>query len=246
MVMTTGALALLVLWQSGQPVAAGTNISEQIACAPMSLPSPPVPAIRVTGGYVHGRIMFGPGEPLVINAGTSKGVQVGQQYFVRRYIRDRFTPVLVDFVPNSIHTAGWVTIVDAKDTMSVATVTHACDGILEGDYLEPFVTPAIPPPALPGATPDFDHPGRIVMADERRQVGYPGLVMILNRGSDHGVRAGLNLTIYRPSRDGEGPSLTVGTATVLSAGPQISLVRIDTSRDAIYLGDYAAIHRITQ
>ena len=26
--------------------------------------------------------------------------------------------------------------------MAVATVTHACDGILEGDYLEPFAAPA--------------------------------------------------------------------------------------------------------
>lgn len=244
MVMTTGAIALVVLWQSTQPVAGGTNVSEQIACAPMSLPSPPAPTMRVVGG-VAGRIMFGPGDPLVINAGTAKGVQAGQQYFVRRYIHDRFTPASDGFILNSIHTAGWITIVDAKDSMSIATVTHACDGVLEGDYLEPFVSPAIPPPPL-AAAPDFDHPGRIVMADERRQLGYPGLVMLLNRGSDHGVRAGHALTIYRPSQGGEGPSVTVGTATVLSAGPQISLVRIDTSRDAIHIGDYAAIHRITQ
>ena len=246
MVTTIGAIALVVLWQFGQPMAGGTPVSEQIACAPMSLPSPPVPAIHVMGGYAHGRIMFGPGEPLVVNAGTAKGVQTGQQYFVRRYIRDRFTPVTADFIPHSVHTAGWVTIVDAKDTMAVATVTHACDGVLEGDYLEPFVSPADPPPGLAGAAPDFEHPGQIVMADERRQLGYPGLVMLLNRGSDHGVRSGLALTIYRPSRRGEGPSLTVGTATVLSAGAKLSLVRIETSRDAIHIGDYAAIHRITQ
>ena len=143
MVITTGAIALVLLWQSTQPMAGGTPVSEQIACAPMSLPSPPVPAIHVVGGYAHGRIMFGPGEPLVINAGTAKGVQTGQQYFVRRYIRDRFTPVTGDFIPHSVHTAGWVTIVDAKDTMAIATVTHACDGVLDGDYLEPFVSPDV-------------------------------------------------------------------------------------------------------
>ena len=240
------AFALVVILQSPQVILpAGQVFSQQLACAPMSLPAPPVPAIQVVTGYVDGRIMFGPGEPLVVNAGTLHGLQVGQQYFVRRHVRDRFTPATADFVPTSIHTAGWVTIVDARESMAVATVTHACDGIVEGDYLEPFAPPVLPTAALAGA-PDFEHPGRIVMAGERRQMGYPGLVMVLNRGSDHGVRAGQGLTIYRSTRNGQGPSVTVGTATVLSAGAQTSLVRIETSRDAIYIGDFAAIHRITQ
>ena len=71
---------------------------------------------------------------------------------------DRFTPETPDFRPHSIHTAGWVTIVDAKDNMAVATVTHACDGILEGDYLEPLRrTRSLPTPAA-DARPDFEHP----------------------------------------------------------------------------------------
>ncbi|HYT69320.1 MAG TPA: hypothetical protein VEL51_23070 [Vicinamibacterales bacterium] len=239
------ALALVMLWQTVQAVAGGQNISEQIVCAPMSLPAPPVPAMRIVGGYVHGRLMFGPGEPLVINAGSSHGIKPGQQYFVRRYINDRFTPASVEFRPNSIHTAGWVTIITANDRMSVATVTHACDGVVQGDYLEPYVDPIVPAPAQ-DAQPDFAHPGRIVMADERRQMGYPGLVMLLNRGSDDGVRAGQAITIYRETLKGEGPTLMVGAATVLSVYSQASVVRIDSSRDAIFIGDLAAIHRITQ
>jgi hypothetical protein len=33
---------------------------------------------------------------------------------------------------------------------------------------------------------------------------------------------------------------------VLAVTPQSSMVRIDSSRDVIYLGDFVAIHRITQ
>ena len=84
------------------------------------------------------------------------------------------------------------------------------------------------------------------MADERRQTGYPGLVMLMNRGSDHGVRAGQTLTIYRETLNGQGPILDLGRATVLSVTPQSSLMRIDSSREAIYIGDLVAIHRITQ
>jgi len=235
-------LALMLVGQE-PAIAGGQNIREQIACAPMSLPAPPLGGMRVSGGYVHGRIMFGPGEAVIVNAGAKQGVQKGQMYYVRRHVRDNFTPASVDFTPVSIHTAGWVTIVDSKDDLSVATVTHACDGILDGDYLEPFTDPVVPPPAL-GGEPDYDHPARLVMADERLQTGSAGTLMLINRGTDHGVRAGQMLTIFRPTMNGAGPLLTVGQATILTARPQTSLVRIDASRDAVYIGDLAAIHRI--
>jgi hypothetical protein len=240
-----GILALFMLGQVAQPPAAAPFISEEIACAPISLAAPPVPTMRVVGGAEAGRFLFGPGEAVVVNAGRSQGVQTGQQYFVRRYIADRFTPSSLDFQPRSVHTAGWITIVDAKDTMAVARVTHACDGVDEGDYLEPFVQPSVPV-ASNNAAPDFGHPGRVVMADERRQMGYPGLVMLLNRGSDHGVRAGQGITFFRETLKGEGPAFTVGTGTIVGVTPQLSMVRVDYARDAVYVGDLAAIHRITQ
>jgi hypothetical protein len=232
----------LVLAQT-PAVAAPAPTREQIACAPINLPGKPLAAIRVIGSYERGRIMFGPGEALVINAGSAQGIQPGQRYFVRRYVNDNFTPASIDFVPNSVHTAGWVTIVETKADMAVATVTHACDGILDGDYLEPYVDPVVPPAALGGA-PDFGHPGRLVLADEKRQTGSAGSLFLLNRGSDHDVRAGQTITIYRETMEGKGPILDVARATVLNVRPNTSLVRIDSSRRAVYVGDLAAIHRI--
>jgi hypothetical protein len=236
---------------------------EQMACAPMSLPAQPADGLRIVGGNVPGRYLFGPGDGVVINAGSGQGLQKGQQYFVRRYVNDRFTPASGSFVPHSIHTAGWITIVDTSDDKSVATVTHACDGIIEGDYLEPFVDPVYPPAAVGGA-PDFEHPGRLVMGDDRRQTGSAGSLMLMDRGTDHDIRAGQTVTIYREPTPGAahgdpmygaantkggaatGPILEVGLGTVLSVGPQTSLVRIDSSREAVYLGDRVAVHRITQ
>jgi hypothetical protein len=236
-------LAVTVMMGQQPPAVGGPAIREQIACAPMSLPAEPAGALRVTGGYVHGRIMFGPGEPVIVNAGARQGMQKGQMYYVRRRVRDNFTPASIDFVPISIHTAGWVTIVDTKDDLSVAVVTHACDGILDGDYLEPYTDPVVPPPAL-GGNPDYANPARLVMADERRQSGSEGMLMLINRGSDHGVRGGQRLTIYRDTMNGAGPILDVGRATIVSVTPQTSLIRIDSSREAVYIGDRAAIHRI--
>jgi hypothetical protein len=69
-------------------------------------------------------------------------------------------------------------------------------------------------------------------------------MMLINRGTDHGLRAGQTLTIYRETMNGLGPVLNVGTGTILSARPETSLFRIDASHDAVYVGDKAAIHRI--
>lgn len=218
------------------------TIRHQIACAPSSVAAVPAAGLRVSGGYQHGRIMFGPGEPLIVNAGVRQGIQKGQMYFVRRYVPDMFTPASVDFTPYSIHTAGWVTIVDVKEDMAVAQVTYACDGILDGDYLEPYTDPVIPEPA-PAGQPDYEHAARIVMGDEKLQTGAAGTLMLINRGSDHGIRAGQALTIFRETMQGAGPVLAVGEGTILSVRPQTSLVRIDSSRDAVYVGDMAAIHR---
>jgi hypothetical protein len=231
----------------GQPPAGAGDeaIRERIACAPISLSAEPTAGLRISGSYIHGRIMFGPGEPVIVNAGLRQGMQKGQMYFVRRRVRDNFTPVSLDFIPISVHTAGWVTIVDAKDDLSVAVVTHACDGVLDGDYLEPYTDPVVPPPAL-GGQPDYANPARFVMADERLQTGAAGTLMLINRGSDHGVRAGQTLTIFRQTLSGAGPLLDVGRATILSVRPQTSLVRIDASHEAVYIGDLAAIHRIQQ
>ena len=241
-------LIALMIWSQPQAQSPAPNIAgllERMACAPMGLPAPPVGALRVLGGNVHGRIMFGPGDAVILNAGTSQGVQRGQQYFVRRLVNDASKKQPKVGALYGVHTAGWVTVVDAKDTMAVAAVTHACDGILEGDYLEPYAAPVLPAVSLAGG-PDFEHPGRIVLADEGRQTGYPGLVMLMNRGSDHAVRAGQLLTVYRETLKGQGPIVDLGRATVLAVTPQSSMVRIDSSRDVIYLGDFVAIHRITQ
>lgn len=223
-------------------VARAQNVAEEIACAPATLDAPPTPALRVSGGYEHGRLMFGPGESLLVDAGSRQGVQNGQVYYVRRYVRDMFTPAWPDFTPVSIHTAGWVTIVDTKADAAVAQVTHACDGILDGDYLEPYTEPEIPP-ASPDGQPDYAHPARIVLADERLQAGAAGTLMLINRGSDHGVRAGQSLTIYRETLAGAGPILDVGRGTILSVQPHTSLMRIDSSNDAVYIGDLTALHR---
>lgn len=240
------ALFLLTLQEPAtQPAPTNEQLQVEIACAPNMLPAEPVAALRVEAGEVHGRVMFGPGESVIINGGTGEGVKTGQEYFVRRAVHDQFSFDDAGFHLVSIHTAGWVTIVEAEEHTAVAKVTHSCDGILQGDYLEPYVAPVIPT-ASNGGAPDFGHPGKVLMADEQRQSGFAGLLMLIDRGSDQDVRAGQAITIFRHALDGHGPNITVGVATVLQTSPATSLVRIDSSNGPVYVGDLVAIHRLKQ
>ena len=223
-------------------------LHEQLQCSPLMLPEPPVAGIRVVGNYEPNRTMFGTGDGIIIDAGSAQGIKAGQQFFVRRLVHDEFIGIprkSTELGPASVHTAGWITVVEVRDNLSVATVTHACDGVIAGDYLDPFTDPVDPPAAVEGA-PDFDHAGRIVMGDERRQTGSAGTLMVLDRGTAADVRPGQTVTIFRETLNGAGPVYQVGRGTIVSVRPESSLVRIDATREAVYIGDEVAINRITK
>jgi hypothetical protein len=82
-----------------------------------------------------------------------------------------------------------------------------------------------------------------LLGDDRRQMGATGDLMVFDRGSDHGVRNGQRLTIFRETVGGAGPVARVGEATAMIVSPETTVIRIDRSTDAIYVGDLIAIHR---
>jgi len=217
-------------------------VGPRLTCAPSTLMLPPETTVRVVAGQEPGRWLFGEREGVIVNAGTSHGVRVGQQFYVRHIVSDRYTPWTSLMGQYSIHTSGVLTIVETRDDMAIATITEMCDGVLEGDYLEPFTPPAAPAASEEGK-PDFSAPARIVMGDERQQTGASGSLMIVNQGNDQGLQPGQALTIYRQTLSGSGPILRIGDARVVAVQQFTALVRIGNTRDAIYVGDLVAIHR---
>lgn len=228
-----------------RPLAAASIPLEQL-CGPRAATTKPPQKIVIVAGSERVKTSYGPTETIVINAGTSQGVKAGQRYLVRRVIDDQFAEAAIGSKSVSIHTAGWVTILDAEADAAVAQITEACDTVLIGDYLEPFVIPSGPPPAPPVVTAaDYARPARVILGDERRQLGGEHVVMVLDRGSDHGIRVGQPLTVFRYTIPGKtsGPIATLGEAVVIEVHPETSLMRIGRSREAIEVGDLVAIHR---
>jgi hypothetical protein len=228
--------------QGQRPLAARSVSIDRLCGAQASLVAP-ARSIRILGGSEPLKSMYAPGDTVTINAGTQQGVAIGQHYYVRRVVEDRFTVRTTEKQPYSIHTAGWVTVTEVFADSAVARVSEACDGIVVGDYLELLVLPP-PPAALPPGEPDFSRPARIILGDERRQLGGGGgSLMVIDRGSDHGLRAGQRLTIFRTATGGAERVIVIGDATVSTTQFETSLIRIDKSNDVIEVGDLIAIHR---
>ena len=234
-----GPLALSA--QSQRPLIARGVALDLICGAQAALVMPPQ-TIRIAGGPEPSKALFAAGEAVLINAGTSQGLRTGQHFYIRRVVSDSFTGPIGDTRPFSIHTAGWLTIVETQAEVSVATISEACDGISEGDYLEPLVLPAAHEAQAP-AEADYARPARVILGGERRQLGTQGSLMVIDRGSDHGLRPGQRLTLFRDTLKGRGPVLKLGEAVVASTQHETSLVRIGDTREEIQVGDLVAIHR---
>ena len=219
------------------------DVAAELACAPNAAETLPAAPMTVAGGQIAGKVMFGTGETVLVRVGSTEGVRPGQEYFVRRVVPDRFTKGVSDGVALlSIHTAGWIRIVEVQGDTAVSTITHACDAVTQGDYLEKFEMPVVPAATASGE-PDYANPGRIILGDERRQMGAVGAMLVFDRGSDHGLRPGQRVTIFRPVPSGTGPVVRIGDGTAMVVHPETTTLRIDTSTDTIYVGDLVAIHR---
>jgi hypothetical protein len=225
-----------------------SGLARDVACAPAAPAGTAATGgqaaapVTVVGGRDLRKSLFGTGDSVILGAGTAQGIRAGDEYFVRRLVEDRFAEPDGGRFPSTVHTAGTIQVVEVRDHAAVARVTYGCDGIVEGDYIELFQPVSLPASAV-GATPDFSNPARLVLGAERRQIGGAGEFMLLDRGSNDGVQAGQVVTIFRQTAGGDGPVTAVGTGQVYLVGGRTATVRIESSVDAVYVGDLVALHR---
>ena len=240
MVALVGGVSATTLAQLPEPL---TKSQMAVGCAP--LPNEalvPFDAPRITGSQdVVLRGTFGTPELLVVNAGTAHGVQVNQQFYVRRLFRTAESHA--DKLPHMVHTAGWVRIVAANEQMAIAIPDHACGDIREGDYLEPFAAPQLPEgdiftPVTKGEQ-DFKNYSRVVYAALERLSAGTGDFIVIDHGGDRDINIGAHFAIWRDLQSPGVPLTAIGEATVVSVSQNRSVLLITRARDAIFKSDIA-------
>jgi len=220
---------------------------KRLSCADVPTYSEPRPAHRLVAAHEADaklRRSFSAPDTLMIPGGTSAGLQVGQQYFVRRLLLSPTRQKPAADAPGMVHTAGWVTVVGSDSFAALARIDHACDGFLKGDYLEAFTPAPMPTAVAAPGTQSFDQMGQLLFGNDGRRSFANGDIIVVNRGSQHGLTAGARLGIFRDVRSG-GPLVPVGQAIVLTVGEDTATVIADRVRDALAAGDWVGLQATT-
>jgi hypothetical protein len=234
-----------ILGHAGSASAQSPVASEiELACAPTLtiMPErPPVHALRVVGGQdTVERVLFGTRDLVAISGGSSAGMQLDQRYAIRRaYTFGRPAKGQLQ----TIHTTGMLRIVAVSDVTAIAQIEQVCDGVIAGDYLEPYVVPAqLLLNENPAATLDFSSLGRVLFGDEERRVAAPGDFVMLARG-DAPLAPGTRVALYRDLQTPGVPLVAIGEGVIVSMQNDSPVMRIISARDAVRGGDYVVVHK---
>jgi hypothetical protein len=180
--------------------------------------------------------MYTKGDELVIDGGTLDGLEVGRNLVVRRYYRVPGGPS--EMAETGEHSSGLLQIVAATERSAFAVVVYACDELMKGDFLASFTPEPVRTPD-PVGIPVYEDAARILFADAGQMLGAPRRLMVIDRGSDEGIRAGQRLTLFR-RRPGRGRPAIVGDAVVVAVRSDSATIRVERAIDAIASGDWAA------
>jgi hypothetical protein len=228
------------------PVQAAANLPPEVlalACAPKVASGTPATPLRVTGGQDSSvRQSHAPGDLITINAGTQNGMEVGQEFYTRRTLVPREAKVSRE-TPATMITTGWIRVYSVDDTMSLATITHACDTVEIGDYLEPFELPAMPAVASNKPKPERDNYGHVLTGTSRRRSFGKGDFFLLDRGSNHGITPGAQFVLYRNKQQPQNFLYDLGEAVAVEVTSETSTLQVTVSRDAIQTGDLVAMRK---
>ena len=209
----------------------------QIACAPRLATSDMDTTLTLLGSQDGTtRFYYGPRDTLVIGGGSERGVQVGQEFFVRRVSSG---PLVLRPI---LETVGWVRITAVDRAAAIAQVVEMCDGIKLGDFLHPATWPDLPPIA-PAGEPDYAAYGTILYAPDTRGTIGTREYVVIDIGAAHGLAAGQQLTVFRAALGDFGPVTEIAQALAVLVEDDHATVRLTSARNAVQLGDRIAPHR---
>ena len=182
------------------------------------------------------RGMFAAGDEVLIEGGATTGLSAGQNLVVRRRYRPSGAAAGPDTLMMGEHSSGLLQIVSVAENTSTAVVVYVCNAMMSGDYLAAFQPEPIRQ-VDPVGPPLFDLAARILFADAGELVGVTNRMMVIDRGSQRGVRRGQRLTLFRRGHQKNYPPVIVGEAVVVAVRTYSATIFIERATDAIFFGD---------
>jgi len=228
--------------QSGAAPTTPSQAEADLACSPRLAAADYSNPIRILGALEHStRHLVGTNERVVVDAGSDRNLTAGGQYLIRRWRQ----PGAGDGRSASVDTAGWVVIESVQGQTATARVIWACDGVEEGDFLEPYAAHTVVS-SRGGGTPDFERPGVVRAGRDSRVLSGAGERILAEFGASGDAAAGQRVTFFRyprANRERNGPTLTVGEGYVLEVNGASAVVQVDQAVTAIEATDLIAVQK---
>lgn len=185
------------------------------------------------------RTIYAKGDELNIEGGLDAGLTIGRNLVVRRSYRPHGT---LRAELTGEHTAGIIQIVSASPHTSTGVVIHACNEVMQGDYLAAYVPEPVRQ-AHPRGEPDFDDGIAILFGDVGHLLGATRRLMVIDRGGAGGIDVGQRLTLFRRQPQAADRPYVIGEAVVVAAQTHSATIRVERATEAIWFGDLAAPQR---
>jgi len=240
--LATGLLAAGAATALAQemPTGPAARDVEAIACAPRGVTVAPTPLATITGGVELKHALFGAGDKIVIGNVGTEALRVGTTYYIRRV-----APPTVKGTEDeqwlNLQTLGWARVDEIDGTQAVATIVYSCDAAETGDFLAPFDVPTVPKPIPDSGQADYGNAGTVLFGPSRTTVAGESGLIVIDRGSDHDLKPGQMMTLFR--REAGGRVQVLGEGMVEVVTPESATVRLTKTIQPVYRGDLAAARR---
>jgi hypothetical protein len=184
------------------------------------------------------------GDIVYVDGGMAAGLSPGLVYSIVRPRDVVRNPDTGDVVGRIYQYQGRLRLLTVQDQVAIAEIVQACDAILDGTGLKPFVPEPVPLGRRTGVRTAnapvpveslADDPLILRAKDDIVSLGEDHVVFV-NLGSESGATPGDVYTIFRANVPGK-PPLVLGELAVLSVHPRGAVARILASRYPIYIGD---------
>jgi hypothetical protein len=210
-VLSVGAIAQSRPLTVTGPTQRTLRVAERnnVYCAGYVQSSPIDTSRKIVGGvdeadqyfYFENRVVY-------INAGSNKGVNVGDIFTVLRprgQVRTRWTRK--GSLGAYIQEVGALEVIRVKNEVSIARVKTSCDNFLLGDLVQPMQPRFAPqfvqrPPLDLYGDPSGKALGRLFMSRDNAEMLTRDYIVYIDLGAEDNVQVGDYLTVFRPLGDG--------------------------------------------
>lgn len=204
---------LLIAFAAGtaaaQPAPKALKTSDIYCSGEVTTQAPPSDTYLISGEQSNYKITFGQGDLVYINKGSAQGVKVGDEFLVRRPVKEplrywwfAWQPALMHAMGTTYADLGRLRVIHVQAKVATAEVVFSCDLMQRGDTVRPFAERPAPPLR---SDEKFDRfapvsgkkTGMIATTQRFGQVAGANSVVYVNLGSSQGVSVGDYFRIFR-------------------------------------------------